>query len=146
MVPFERPHPLSYLTSVDTFCVSCTVFEIIGIFVCMENPYSRPNFGGFPDFRTPYPNLLQLKPPKGTSLRQSASFEPSRMQIGRRVRAGRVPEKQKKKEKKEKKVTPPGDFTPVWGRHRSSDFDQTWQCWWVAQRNHPCIVLSLYLS
>jgi len=38
---------------VDTFCVSCTVFEIIGIFVCMENPYSRPNFGGFTGFRTP---------------------------------------------------------------------------------------------
>ena len=111
MVPFERPHPLSYLTSVDTFCVSCTVFEIIGIFVCMENPYSRPNFGGFPDFRTPYPNFLQFKPPKGTSLGQSASFEPSRMQIGRRVRAGRVPEKQRKKERKKKShhlaISPP---------------------------------------
>ena len=53
MVRFERPYPISYLLSIDTFSLSCTVFEIIDIFVNMENPYSGPNLGvlGFFDPR-----------------------------------------------------------------------------------------------
>ena len=46
MASFEGPYPISYLPSIDTFSLSCTVFEIIDIFVNMENPYSGLNFGG----------------------------------------------------------------------------------------------------
>ncbi len=52
------------------------------------------------------PNFVQFstRPPKGTSLRQNARFEPSTMKIGLRVRAVREPEKIKiKKNKKIKK-------------------------------------------
>ena len=45
MLPFERPYPISYLPSIDNVSLSCTVFEIIDIFVNMGNPYSGPNFG-----------------------------------------------------------------------------------------------------
>jgi hypothetical protein len=40
MVPFERPYPISYSSSIDTFGLSCIVFKIIAIFVNMGNPYS----------------------------------------------------------------------------------------------------------
>ena len=54
MAPFERPYPISYLPSIDTFGLSCTVFKIIEIFVNMGNPYSGPKLGGFRGFRSPY--------------------------------------------------------------------------------------------
>jgi hypothetical protein len=50
MVPFERQYPISYLSSIDTFDLSCTVFEIIDIFVNMGNPYYGPKIGGFLGF------------------------------------------------------------------------------------------------
>ena len=42
-----------------------------------------------------------------------------------------------RKKEKEKKVTQRVNFTPTPGRHRRSDLDQTWQCWWDPERNHP---------
>ena len=53
MVLFERPYPISYLPSIDTFSLSCTVFEIIDIFVNMGNPYSGPKIGGLGGFWPP---------------------------------------------------------------------------------------------
>jgi len=74
---------------------------------------------------------------EGTSLRQSASFELSCVQIGSRVWAVRV-SKELKTKKKKKKVTGPVYVTTTWGRHRWSDPNQTWHSWSTQGRNHPC--------
>jgi len=51
--------------------------------VWLENAYSRPNkWGGISQ---PKWGAISTKPPKGTSLRESASFEPSSIKIRQRV-------------------------------------------------------------
>ena len=106
-------------------------------------PLFQAQFGGFSGFWNPVPQFVTTLTPKRHVLAPIRVFW-AISHANRPPRSSWARARETKKERK--KVTPPGDFTPVWGRHRSSDFDQTWQCWWVAQRNHPCIVLSLYLS
>ena len=50
-----------------------------------KNAYSRPKNWGFGGILPPKWGAMSTKPPKGTSLRESASFEPSSVKICRRV-------------------------------------------------------------
>jgi len=52
-------------------------------------PYIRGNLSGLLGLRHQYFNMCLFKPPKGTSLRQTASFEPSlNLKIPQQVRTG----------------------------------------------------------
>jgi len=66
------------------------VFSIIYNFqyfaVWLENAYSRPQSLGFGGTSPQKWGAISMKPPKGTPLRESASFEPSSVKIHRRVR------------------------------------------------------------
>ena len=53
--------------------------------VWLENAYSRPQNWGFWGILPPKWEAMSTKPPKGTSLCESASFEPSSVKIRRRV-------------------------------------------------------------
>jgi len=53
--------------------------------VWLENAYSRPKNWGFRGISPLKWGAMSTKPPKGTSLRESASFEPSSVEIRRRV-------------------------------------------------------------
>jgi len=53
--------------------------------VWLENAYSRPKNWGFLGISPPKWETMSTKPPEGTSLRESASFEPSSVKIRRRV-------------------------------------------------------------
>jgi hypothetical protein len=66
--------------------------------IWLETPLWRSNFRGFGSF---YPKMscdINVTP-KGTSLHQTASFEPLSVSVRRAVRSGRVPKKPEKKKK-----------------------------------------------
>ena len=57
--PFESPYMTSYLKSIDTFSLFCTVFEIVGIKICRVWPWlltfrGHPRSKIFSPFESPY--------------------------------------------------------------------------------------------
>jgi hypothetical protein len=66
------------------------------------------------------------RPRKRTSLRQTASFEPSSMFVRRSVRPLRDCEKKNTKKYQKKKVTKSLYFTYAWGRPYSTDCNGSW--------------------
>jgi hypothetical protein len=87
--------------------------------------------------------------PKGTSLRQTASFEPSCMFVWRCVRPLRDCEKKiQKKNKKyqKKKVTKSLYFTYAWGRPYPTDCNGSLHIGLGHQRNQSCKFMWLYVE
>jgi hypothetical protein len=86
------------------------------------NPYSRPQSGGFGGLFVlgGAAGAVMVKPPKGTFLGESASFEPLYVLLRRLIRAVRELEQREIKNKKHPNVL----FTFMPGRHRSADCNQ----------------------
>jgi hypothetical protein len=77
MSPFESPTPILYRLSVENFRVYIVIW--------LEIWHPGSEIWGFLGVLTPKCNFLSMRRPKGTSLQQTASFEPSCMQIGSAV-------------------------------------------------------------
>ena len=78
--PFESPYTTSYLNSMDTISLSCTVLEImlVKIFKAQQN-------GGFWPFKSQGQVSIVFYRRKGTSSHQTVSFEILRIKIGSAV-------------------------------------------------------------
>ena len=97
MADSERTHPVSFRRSIVFFLLSLTVFVEIEIFRSKgSSHYSAINLG-FLGPHAPKFDFLSTRPPKGTSLRQTASFEPLTIKFRPAVRAVRKTEKVVKK-------------------------------------------------
>ena len=83
--PFDSPTPTLYRHSVDIFRLSLTVQKLFECIDLAGNLASRFQNLGFSGVLTPKCNFVSTRPPKGTSLQQTASFEPSCVQIGSAV-------------------------------------------------------------
>jgi hypothetical protein len=74
--PFDASTPLMHKWSVYSFCLSLSVHKLFNIFVLARNSHRGRNFGVL-GVLNPLIHAHINKPRKGTSLRQTASFEPS---------------------------------------------------------------------
>ena len=120
--------------------VICYCFWDIQHFHLHGKPYSDPQFWGFLERKAPKMLRWKILTPKSIIYPRIRVFWAIlRLSSPPRLVWARV------EEKKEKKVTPTVYFTPSPERGRCSDFDQTWQYWWVAERNHPISFSSLLL-
>ena len=88
--------------------VSVSVLELFSISFNMGNALPRPLFRGFWGETPRRYGDIQFSPPKGTSLRQSASIKLSSIEIDLVVLPVGV------SENKKKKVTPHPNVTPMW--------------------------------
>jgi hypothetical protein len=95
--PFDSRLSIYYSYSVESFCLSITVQKLFNIFVWLGNPLWGPNFRGFGGKRPPKRLTVSMRLPKGTSLRQTASFEPLSVSVGLAVWAGREPKEREKR-------------------------------------------------
>ncbi len=91
------------------------------------NPYSRPQNGGFGDYSPMRERRHDDETPKGTSLRESALFEPLCVffilrRLSRPVRAVRASEN--REIKKNKQGTRTLYLMHMPGRHRTTDCNQ----------------------
>jgi hypothetical protein len=117
-----------------TDCILCVCwdanFELLSVVVCyfiaekwwktfmLESLFSTPNWGFLGDYFSARGDMI-MRPPKGASLRKSASSEPLLVFLRRFVRAVRASEKQ---------GTRRLYFThrPIPRRHRRADWNQNW--------------------
>ena len=67
----------------------CSTFDNMKVLIfcafCLKTPIHAPKIGVLGGISPLKWGAMSTKPPKGTSLRESASFEPSRVKIRRRV-------------------------------------------------------------
>jgi hypothetical protein len=86
------------------------------------------------------------RPRKGTSLRQTASFEPSCIFVRRSVRPLRDCEKKIQIKHQKKKVTKSLYFTYAWGRSYPTDCNESLHIGLGHQRNQSCNFLWLQVK
>ena len=78
----ERQYPTSYSRLIMTFGLSLTIFELFRLLILAGNSYLREKIGRFWGRMPPKCDFCLFWSPKGTSLRQNTSFEPSSVKIG----------------------------------------------------------------
>ena len=83
--PFDSTTPILHRRFVENNRLSLTVQKIFGCIDLAGKMAFRFENLGFWWVLTPKCNFVSTQPPKGTSLQQSASFEPSCIQIGSAV-------------------------------------------------------------
>jgi hypothetical protein len=83
--PFDSPTPILSRQSVEIFHLSLTVQKLFVCIYLAGNLASRFRNLGFLGILTLKCYFLSMRPPKGTSIQQTASFEPSCVQIGSAV-------------------------------------------------------------
>jgi hypothetical protein len=84
-LPFDSPSPILYRLSIEISCLSLTVQKLFVCIYLARNLASRFRNLGFSGGFHPKLLFRVNATPKGTSLQQTASFEPSCVQIGSAV-------------------------------------------------------------
>ena len=100
MADSERATPVSYRSSIVTFGLSSTVFELFWCFIYNGISPSRAHIWGFFAPHNPKFQNSSTRPPKGTSLRQNTRFDVLIVSIRQSVCPVGVSRKQKKKNRK----------------------------------------------
>jgi hypothetical protein len=131
------------------FCISGLLTSFVYLFPFksystfsfrLEIPIGAEILGAFWGILDPLVHAYINETPKGTSLRQTASFEPSCMFVRRSVRPLRDCEKKNltKKYYQKKKVTKSLYFTYAWGRPYPTDCNGSLHIGLGHQRNQSC--------
>ena len=97
--------PWIWLCLQNLMTVGLLAIELFAILFIMGFPIPGATFVSFRGRRPPKCCPLLMWPPKGTSLRQTASFEPLTVKIGPTVWPVGVSRNKKKKKKTDKRVT-----------------------------------------
>ena len=101
--PFDSSNPISLGRPLKVFVY--LLITVQKLFECIDLAgILVPKFGVFGGFLTPKCNFVSTRPPKRTSLRQTASFEPLCVQIGSADWAAEAYKNKKGKVRYSKKV------------------------------------------